>query len=585
MRVRERARVAAAVLVVAVPGVLAAGVGSAHAAPARPAAVKNGTALRAEVAKHIGDQRKLSAGARMWLAGPPAPNESRPRARASVALGSNVDANDPNKDFVAGQSETAIAAQRTAAGKRLVLAGWNDASGFVGSPTSVTGSLTGVGLSGDGGAHFVDLGGLPNNNVDQQWSGDPAIASLGDGSHFAVASLYFPSAQACTDGLPAQAIVAVSVATVNAAGTGASFTAPIPVGSGGDLCTLFTENQPVDLAQLDKDWISYDPVSRRLAVSYTRFYLPPFVCGPTSCEPTGPFSGNGQIETLTATVPANPTALRAGSFGAPAVIWPEEPNCPAGTPSSAIARCGAVNQGSYVAVARGGTEYVSWERNIDSNTFDGDPYVYIHAARLAVGARSPSIGGRTHPVVVSKGQPNGNPAGGVKSLNNTFIAGYSRGPGNDFPRIALVPATGAPVIVWNDASRHPLGDVYLRTLNPALTSLSGIRKVNDDSDYSLHFLPAVSVRTDGTICTSWYDRRRGGPDSTLTDYYADCRTAAGTNATDRRITTGATDWNGTSSAINPNFGDYTDNTTDGTRTYYTWSDGRLGVPQPFVDHS
>ena len=47
---------------------------------------------------------------------------------------------------------------------------------------------------------------------------------------------------------------------------------------------------------------------------------------------------------------------------------------------------------------------------------------------------------------------------------------------------------------------------------------------------------------------------------------------------------GATDWTNTSSLITPNFGDYTDNTSVGTTTYYTWSDGRLGVPQPFVDH-
>ncbi len=53
--------------------------------------------------------------------------------------------------------------------------------------------------------------------------------------------------------------------------------------------------------------------------------------------------------------------------------------------------------------------------------------------------------------------------------------------------------------------------------------------------------------------------------------------------TDFRITTGSSDWNGTSSLITPNVGDYTDNASAGNTTYYTWSDGRLGVPQPFVD--
>ena len=44
------------------------------------------------------------------------------------------------------------------------------------------------------------------------------------------------------------------------------------------------------------------------------------------------------------------------------------------------------------------------------------------------------------------------------------------------------------------------------------------------------------------------------------------------------------DWTNTSSLITPNFGDYTDNASVGTTTYYSWSDGRIGVPQPFTDH-
>ena len=43
------------------------------------------------------------------------------------------------------------------------------------------------------------------------------------------------------------------------------------------------------------------------------------------------------------------------------------------------------------------------------------------------------------------------------------------------------------------------------------------------------------------------------------------------------------DWTNTSSIITPNFGDYTDQASVGLTTYYTWSDGRLGVPQPFTD--
>ena len=186
--------------------------------------------------------------------------------------------------------------------------------------------------------------------------------------------------------------------------------------------------------------------------------------------------------------------------------------------------------------------------------------------------------------MITKGQINATPVGGVRSLDATVIAGYNRGTGNDFPRIAWNRVSGRVIVAWNDASLHPLGDVWLRSYSASLGNASAIAQVNDDSDFALHFLPAVSVRSNGHICTSWYDRRRFGPDSAHTDYFGECRPSIGANQADFRITTGATDWTNTSSLITPNFGDYTDNASVGTTTYYTWSDGRIGVPQPFTDH-
>jgi hypothetical protein len=113
---------------------------------------------------------------------------------------------------------------------------------------------------------------------------------------------------------------------------------------------------------------------------------------------------------------------------------------------------------------------------------------------------------------------------------------------------------------------------------------SRIVKVNDDNSFALHFLPAVSVRSNGSIVTSWYDRRRAGPNSTRTDYFGEIKRGPTSKAKDFRITTGSTDWAATSAIVAPNFGDYTDNASTGKTTYFTWSDGRLGVPQPFVDH-
>src|SRR4051794_5828918 len=522
---------------------------------------------KARVAQRLAHPEVLSQGARAWLQRPG--QSPAVRAFAAPALGTNVDANDPQMDLAAGQSETAIAAQTGSAGHRLVLAGWNDASAFLFTDsTDRRASGTGIGLSADGARSFTDLIGLPNNNVDQQWQGDPAIASLGDGRHFAIASLYFPSFRACADGLPAELTIAVSIARVDPTGQSATFTRPIPVAEASDACDM---NAP-SLDLLDKDWIAYDAQSRTLALSYTRVVL------------SQDAQSLGQVEVVRAKVPANPGQLQSGAVSTPEVGRPTEPGCPPGTPSSESTRCGAVNTGAYVTLAAGGDAYVAWERNIDSLfVASGDPYVYIHAAFLPPGMHRPTVGGPGAPFVVTAGQANSSAAGGVKSLGNVVIAGYNRGIGNDFPRAAYDRTANQLLVAWNDASLHPLGDIWMRAMTPRLAGRGTIQHVNSDNTFALHFLPAISVRSDGTICTSWYDRRLFTPDSTRTDYFGECRPAAESSQPDFRITTGSTDWNATPSLNVPNFGDYTDNTASGPMTYFTWSDGRLGVPQPFVD--
>jgi len=497
----------------------------------------------------------LSSGAKAFFLGPQASGASPRGARSNPSFGSNVDANDPSRDLASGQSETAIAAS----GRRVMTA-WNDATGFLIAPsTSRRASLTGVAFSANGGRSFQDLVGLPNHRPNQQWFGDPTVVATDNGRHFIVGSLYLPSNQFDCSAGPARLQLAVSVATVSATNA-VSFTEPVVAADGGDFCKLFGDDvkPPPNLAFTDKEFLAYDPATRTLAMSYTRFFFG-----------FGGQSGAGQIELVRAHVPTDARDLRAGSFSRPIVVWPEERR--------------VVNQGSYPAVARNGDTYVSWERNFISNLFNGNPYVFIHAARVPAGSSAPIVGGPAKPRVVTLGQENSNRAGGVRSMDSVAIAGYNRGLGNDFPRIAVNAKRSEVVVVWNDASRHPLGDIWVRALPMNLGITGRISKVNDDDSYALHFLPALSVRSDGAIATSWYDRRRSGPDSALTDYYGEVRGNATTNASDFRITTGSTDWTNTSTLITPNFGDYTDNASSGTTTYYSWTDGRLGVPQPFVD--
>ena len=486
----------------------------------------------------------------MWLSGAPRATV-RMGAQSVSGFGSNVDAADPQEDTAGGQSEEAIAA---ASGGR-VMVDWNDITGVMFPPTTRAGSGTGVGYSTDGGRHFTDLVGLPNPNPDQTWSGDPGVVSIDGGAHYILSSLYMPSNQACTTNTkPAEGTVALSVATPTAHGV--TFTRPVLVAHPGNLCTLFSSGTPPrNLALLDKDWISWDQSSRTLVVSYSRIFL-------------NRGTGAGQIEIKRVRVPANPTTISPADVGTPIVVAPE------------IAQ---VQNGAYTVQAPGGATYVAWERNLESNIGNGDPYIYEQLALVPAGAPRPTVGGPGRSLIVTRGQTP-NVGGGVKSLDGQCIAGYNRCIGNDFPRVAYEARSGRLIIEWNDASHHPLGDIFMRAYSRDLRSASNVTQVNDDSDFTLHLMPAVSTRANGTICSSWYDRRRSGPASALTDYYGECRPSPTTNGRDFRITTGATDWTNTSTAITPNFGDYTDQTSTGNTTYFTWADGRLGVPQPFVDH-
>jgi hypothetical protein len=499
---------------------------------------------------HI-NPKGLSQGGQAWWFGPNLGNQnlSKVPRQATSVYSTNVDAANPNEDLAPGQSETAIAA----AGSR-VMAAWNDATGFFIKPSTnpVTGSLTGVGFSTNGGKSFTDLGGPPNNDPNDEWEGDPSVVAVDHGAYFIVSSIYAPIEVNCSAG-PSVFAIAVAVATVTP--NGVVFTNPIIAASGGDICAGTAS------AFLDKDFMSYDPHTRTLAVSYTRFTFYGY--------------GTGQIEVVKAHLPTSVAELSSGDFSTPIVVWPEEPDYE--------------NEGSYPVVAYNPTYntadiYVAWERNWASNQFNGDPYVYIHAAEIVPSKHGPVVvvGGPDDPVVVTEGQLNSNGYGGVKSLDLVPVPGYNRGTSNDFPRIAWDANRARVVIVWNDASHHPLGDIFLRTFANRLTSPGGIEKVNSDNTGALHMFPAVCFRSDGYMVTSWYDRRNFVPDAAWTDLFADIRATPYAASNNFKVTTVPTDWDNTSSIITPNFGDYTDNACSGTEAFFTWSDGRLGYSQPFV---
>jgi hypothetical protein len=248
-------------------------------------------------------------------------------------------------------------------------------------------------------------------------------------------------------------------------------------------------------------------------------------------------------------------------------LAPGDPNCE--------------NEGSYPGVdVSTGDLYAAYEFNWATNVFNAacfntptsDNLVRVQASCLVLQPSS------------FCGAPQNKASQPVVSLDAAFIPGYNRFPASDFPRVAVDATARTVSIVWNDAGLHPLGDILLQSY--ALRTLSPIQSapvVLDSDSGGAHFLPAVrNVSATGKLAVSWYDR--SSPNTAITDVEAalalDPRTTS-TPASNTLVTSIPSDWDNVSSDIVPNFGDYTDNYIAGGRVYVAWSDGRLGLPQPF----
>ncbi len=540
-------------------GVLLRSASPAQAASPKAVSGKN------PICSRIGQGVQASSGAQMYCFGVQSNGATHPATTSS--FGSNVNAANTKEDITPsgtrayGQSEVSIAGIGS-----YVVEGWNDSTGFFAPCPSpmYKEELTGFGFSANGGQSFTDLGGLPNDcTTGFKYEGDPSVETwkAGGATYFYVISLY-------VNGSTGQSDLAMDACKATGTGTSASLSCSMPIivatGGSGDF--------------LDKDFLSIDPKHGRLYTSYTRF---------------GAFGSptfNGQIELAVCDIgtPSGGIGPAGGTAGAP-ICFPGASPTPYFVVAPGDANC--ENEGAYPAVnVKTGDVYVAWEFNWATNyqvaACASQPtqnrVAYVPYSCLTLTPVSPCT---TTPLTVGVN---------IVSMDLAFISGYNRFPANDFPRIAVSNTYGTVSIVWNDARAHPLGDIFLQSFN--LVSLSPVKanpvRINPDTG-GLHFLPALRKADDGgNLSVSYYQRDKANTDLTNVDALIDLNPRTATFGSHVRVTTGPSSWLNVSSDIIPNFGDYTDNYMRSTQNapytddvlYVAWSDGRLGVPQPFEAH-
>lgn len=552
----------------------------------RPSGGGSSTATNTHpICKEIGTRLELSSGARMWCFGAQTSGSSsaaRSMLMRNITYGSNVDAANPAEDVSAsgvqafGQAETSIGSVGS-----YVVEAWNDATGFFSpcpSPMSKE-ELTGFAFSSDGGRTFQDEGGLPNNGCSSHiYAGDPSVEAWQPGgqAYFYISSL-FPSSTFF-------GLNYLALAACHAIGTLITCSQPIIVASSSQ-CQVFPPFQFCSF--LDKDFLSIDPVRGRLYMSYTDFrfdgagQVDLAVCDiGTSSGGTGPLGGTAMKPICNN---GNAHSLPNGAGTLPYfTVAPNDPNF-------------CENEGAYPSVdVATGDVYVAYEHNWFTNIL-GSPACL----------NTPTMNVMTYvpfkcltPLTLSSSactKPAASNAVSIVSMDAAFIPGYNRFPMNDFPRLAVSDLAGTVSIVWNDGRFDPAGDILLYSFT--LATLVGVQAagpvVINSSTGGWHMMPALrNADADGDLSISFYGRASANTD--VTDVLAALDVSPTTDSSPTSnvlVTTMPSAWSFVSADSVPNFGDYTDNyiqaqpappfTTQ--QLFVAWTDGRIGVPQPFSD--
>ena len=537
-----------------------------------------GSAAGNPFCQNLGVEYQASAGAQGFCFGTQR-NGATTLRPAATRVSSNVNAANLAEDVTPsgvrayGQSETSVAATG-----QYVVEAWNDATSFFSAcpSPSFKEESTGLGFSANGGKSFTDLGGLPNSDcANELYEGDPSVVaySVGGNSYFYISSLFDSPT-----GLGAS-FIAMDACEVTGSGATATLSCgqPITLASSSSCVTITGLGQVCNF--LDKDFMSIDPARGRLYASFTEFNATSAGSKVelAACDLGNAAGGAGPA----GGTPAAPVCKNNGTGNAPYLIMQQvDPN-------------GCEYEGSYPAVSTAtGDVYAGYEYNWGTNLTNLAPCA--NAATSDVLVRIPQSC-LTLTAKASCSGPAARLAVPVVSLDGAFIPGYNRFPINDFPRVAVSGKAGTVSMVWNDTRHHPLGDIVLRSFKlGSLTPVQSAPVVLNPAADASNFLPALRVAdTAGNLDVSWFSRTNANSAVTsVTAVIGVSPRATATPASATTITTATSDWDNDSSDITPNFGDYTDNALVasgtapyvGSTLYVAWSDGRLGLPQPFEAH-
>jgi hypothetical protein len=492
----------------------------------------------------------------------------------------NVFVNDPCLDPAASltppanrqrtvQSETSIGVLR-AGGSQFMVAGYNQSAGFYDN----TRGLSGYAYSVDGGAHWVDGGGLPplrpthagigDRTVDH-YAGDPVIAVDQRSGTFYYSSIYLDLAGHQTMAVNRGHFAAVPpVASESNSNTRCQANPAlqgVPDTSNLPAKRIVWEPPVVAVTQfaphdaLDKEWLFVSQKTGELYLTYTRF------------------AGTG----------ATPLELVRSMDGghtwtAPSVIVPNQID--------------TFNQATQPIVTPDGRVIVSWIARTFSAGPNGPgtgPEASNHvevALSNDDGATfgSPIVGATTNP----QGEPPGYNRGRRSILNAPFITFGGAGDDSTTEQdtsgaIYLTFFSGNTSLVNPDGSIYtgPLarsGNILLSRSTNGGQTWSAPVKVNDDAGVTSHVFPSVQATQGGKVFVSWLDRRNDATNE-LTNEWADVSLDGGqTFGVDQLESSVATNWRVRADA-RPNFGDYNSSVLLNPDTYaLIWADGRFPPP-------